>query len=114
MSTRRRPSIGPRRSFFRIMAPASISVSAMSSSFESRLDERKKTFKKGATAEDAKKRIEEEAQVLRQQKKDAVLQEKRVDAAGPAIATDLYSRQIGTFGMPTLTHRLTHQLAWIF
>jgi len=47
-------------------------------SFESRLDERKKTFKKGVDGDDARRRREDEALSLRKAKKDEQMRKKRM------------------------------------
>jgi len=47
-------------------------------SFESRMDERKKTFKKGVDGDDARRRREDEALSLRKAKKDEQLRKKRM------------------------------------
>jgi len=47
-------------------------------SFESRIDDRRKAFKKGVDGDDARRRREDEALSLRKQKKDEQLQKKRM------------------------------------
>lgn len=50
----------------------------MALSFESRIDDRRKAFKKGVDGEDARRRREDEALSLRKQKRDEHLQKKRM------------------------------------